>query len=92
MVSLRRFAARATTLLALLVLVPASIALHDHDAGSLAAGNADCDACQFPNISAVEAADSSSAPDLVADTIVPATAAGKRTTHIGIRPSRGPPA
>ena len=94
MVSSDRIVATAVALLLALVLAPAAFALHDHDAGAQAPSHLDCDACHLRQISAVEAAGtpSSQALEFVSDTIVSAPQEGERTAHVGISPSRGPPA
>ena len=90
MVPSRRAVAMAAVLLIVLALVPAGLALHEHEA----AGHADCDACHFRHLSGIvtHGAPGPSAPDLVAHAIGSPAPHGERGTAIGICPTRGPPA
>ncbi len=84
----------AAALLIVLALVPAGLALHEHEADVQAAGHADCDACHFRHLSGIvtDAAPAPSAPDLVAAAVGSRAADRERGTAIGICPTRGPPA
>ncbi len=79
---------------AALVLVPAGLALHAHEADVQAAGHVDCDACHFRHLSGVvfDAAPAPSAPALVAHAVGSPAAHREQGVAIGICPTRGPPA
>lgn len=87
-------AAMGAALLMVLALASVGVALHEHEADAQAAGHADCDACHFRHLSGIETdvPPAASAPDLVAQTVVPAHPGGERGVALGIRPTRGPPA
>ena len=86
-----RWAAASVAAL-LIALVPAGLALHEHEADAQA-GQADCYACHFQHLSGIvtDGASAPSAPGLVAHAVAPAPD-GERAIAIGIRPTRGPPA
>lgn len=78
----------------LVALVPAGLALHEHEADAQAAGHADCDGCHFRHLSGI-VTDGAAAPStsgLVAHAIRFPTPDGERGVAIGICPTRGPPA
>ncbi len=89
---LRRTLALAAVLL--VALVPAGLALHEHEADGQRAGHADCDGCHFRHLSGIvtDGAPASSAPGLVAHAIGTPTSDGERCAAVGIHPTRGPPA
>ena len=69
-------------------------ALQEHDADAQSAGHADCDACHFRHLSAVET-DGMPAPselDLVAHAVASTHPDGELGMALGIHPTRGPPA
>ena len=84
----------AAALLIVLALVPAGLALHEHEADVQAAAHADCDACHFRHLSGIvtDGAPAPPAPGLVAHAVRPAAPNAERDRPIGICPTRGPPA
>ena len=94
MVPSQRTAAVAAALLLALALVPAGIALHEHEADVQAAAHADCDACHFRHLSGIvtDGAPAPSAPGLVAHAAGSPAPHGERGTAIDTCPTRGPPA
>lgn len=86
--------AAAAALLLVLALVPAGVALHEHDADLQGADHAHCGACCFRHLPGVETggAPVASAPDRVAGAVVSAPPAGERAADPGVGPTRGPPA
>jgi len=89
---LRRAVALAAVLL--VALVPAGLALHEHEADAQAAGHTDCDGCHFRDLSGIvtDGAPASSGPGPPAHEIGSLAPDGERGVAIGIRPLRGPPA
>jgi len=89
---LRRTLALAAVLL--VALVPAGLALHEHEADAQAAGHADCDGCHFRHLSGIvtDGAPAPTAPGLVAHAVGSPAPDGERGVAICIRPTRGPPA
>ena len=84
----------AAVLLIVLALVPAGLALHEHEADVQAAVHADCDGCHFRHLSGIVAdgAPAPPGPGLVAHAVGSPASHGERGTAIGICPTRGPPA
>ena len=89
---LRRTLALAAVLL--VALVPAGLALHEHEADGQRAGHADCDGCHFRHLPGIvtDGAPALSAPGLVARAIGAPALDGERCAAVGIHPTRGPPA
>lgn len=92
MLWLRQAVALAAVLL--VALVPAGLALHEHEAEALAAGHADCDGCHLRHLSGIvtDGAPAPKALGLVAHAVGSPAPAGERSVAIGIHPTRGPPA
>ena len=93
MIWLRRNEALAAVLL--VALVPAGLALHQHEADDAqAAGHADCDGCHFRHLSGIvtDGAPAPTASGLVAHAVGSPAPDGERGVVIGIRSTRGPPA
>ncbi len=78
----------------LIALAAVGGALQEHDADVQSAGHANCDACHFRHLSAVEA-DGAPAPselELVADAVASTRPDREPGIAPGIHPTRGPPA
>ena len=92
MMRLRRTVALAAILL--VTIVPAGLALHEHEADAQGAGHADCNACHFRHVSGIvtDGAPAPSAPGLVAHAAGSPARDGERGIAVGICPTRGPPA
>ena len=92
MVASKQNVAVAVTLLLALAWVGG--ALQEHDADAAYAGHADCDACHFRHLSAVETDGTPvlSGLDLVAQAVASTHPDGALGMALGIPPTRGPPA